>query len=327
VSLGLPAEIVQTFRSWVHDVARERGPWIEPSWDAEIRFDLTLEKLLARFEEDSMDPILDVVLVDDGQELPRDGYRLLSAAARHVTVHADEALQPERSQTGLAEAAWALGLTRRFAFELPNIRRSGRIARLASSFLPAGRRDAYLRASQPPLHAGTVRVPALFRAASEDEEWKRLAAVVRGEVEREARVALLLPTGRLVGRTAERLHGLGVEIKPIVGVREAGRANFADLRPKSLRVHDATGLSFDSVLLPRLSTRAYGCKSDVSSLLFSGVTRALGWVYLSTTRGEELPEIGKLFPLIRSGDLVDLYGRPPVRPPCATLGEDEDLPL
>ncbi len=327
VSLGLPAEIVQTFRSWVFDVARDRGLLLPPSRDAEERLDLILEKLLACFEEDRSGPIIDLVLVDDGQELPRDGYRLLSLAARHVTVCADETLQPEGARASLAAAAWALGLTRRFAFELRSIRRSKRVARLASSFLPAGRRNAYLQASQPAPHAGTGRVPAFFRAASEGEEWKRLASVVRGEVERGARVALLLPTSSLVARAAVRLRKLGVQVKPVVGPREAGKANFADLTPKSLTVQGMNGLSFDSVLLPRLSIRAYWGVDDVSSLLFAGAARALDWVYLSTTRGEELPEIGRLFSLIRDGTVVDLAARRTVRPPVSGCDGEEDLPL
>ncbi len=117
----------------------------------------------------------------------------------------------------------------------------------------------------------------------------RLAGVVQGEVERNARVALLLPTSPLVDVTAERLCG--------------------------------------SFLLPRLSTRAYRRVHDISSLLFAGAARALGWVYLSTTRGEELPQIARLLSLTRDGTLIDLAARATVRLPTTGSDDEEDLPF
>src|SRR5262249_1673116 len=68
--------------------------------------------------------------------------------------------------------------------------------------------------------------------------------------------------------------------------------DFTSDLPKLLTYHSAKGLTFDSVLLPRLVPGSFG-KSTIPErkLLFVGATRATKWVFLSTQRGRELPII------------------------------------
>lgn len=324
-ALGLPEDIVQSFFSWVYSVAKEhriRPPYAK---DFDERFRLALAALLEHFEKERPTPFLDVALVDEGQDLSRDAYRLLTLCARHVTVFADEAQRLYENGVGLAEAEGTLGLSRESANLLRNLRNSQKVAHVAATFLPPAMQDGYLRAGHD-VRSGTVRIPAYFRAASEDTEWERLADIVRGEVQRNARVGILLPTNRLVGVTASRLRSFDVHVDTVVAW-EAEKATFNDLTPKVMTVHGAKGLSFDSALLPRLSTKAYGRMGDPAALLFVGAARALDWVYLSTTVGQELPQLEGLGPLVQRGDLVDLAARAHAPASARYAADEEDLPL
>jgi superfamily I DNA/RNA helicase len=324
-ALGVPEDITQSFFSWVFTVAKHWGVRLPYAKDFDQRFALALKTLLEYVEEEQPEPILEVALVDEGQDLTSEAYRLLTRCARHVTVFADEAQRLYENGVGLADAIQVLGLSSQSANLLRNLRNSQKVARVAATFLPPERRDGYLKAGHY-VQAGTVRVPSFYRAPNEAAEWERLAAIVRGEIERNARVGILLPTNRLVGITSKRLGELGVPIDTIVAW-EADKANFNDLTPKALTIHGAKGLSLDTVLLPRLSKRTYANMGDPASLLFVGTARALDWVYLSTTTNEELPELAGLAGPIASGDLIDLASHVQPVPRPVPHHDEDDLPL
>ena len=52
-------------------------------------------------------------------------------------------------------------------------------------------------------------------------------------------------------------------------------ADFNELTPKVLTVHSAKGLTFDSVVLPRVTAEDFGWFDDPRRLLFVASTRAL----------------------------------------------------
>jgi superfamily I DNA/RNA helicase len=309
----------------VFAAARELGPRLPHAPSRDERFAKALETVAEHFETHRPAPILDVAIVDEGQDLTAEAYRLLTLAARHVTVFADDAQRLYENGVALDAASQLLGARRESANLLRNLRNSEAVWRVAAAFLPEAHREAYRGAGHFVQAAGTVRIPALFRAPSEGEEWDRLAAVVRREIERNARIGILLPTNKLVGATANRLRERGVSAETVVAW-ESQATNFNDLTPKVLTIHGAKGLSFDSILLPRLSTRAYGRMGQgVTALVFVGVARALDWVYLSTTRGQELPELAALTPLINARLVEELSSGPAPTPRPPTPADD--LPL
>jgi len=58
----------------------------------------------------------------------------------------------------------------------------------------------------------------------------------------------------------------------------------------------AKGLTFDSVLLPRLTAKAYYYinREQLKRMMFVGIARATQWVYLSTVKGTEFDEMAVL---------------------------------
>ena len=72
-----------------------------------------------------------------------------------------------------------------------------------------------------------------------------------------------------------------------------------DLRnhlPKIATYSMAPGLTYDSVFLPMLTKDSFSSipSSRRHGLLFSGITRASRWVYLSTVKGMEFEEMSSL---------------------------------
>lgn len=65
----------------------------------------------------------------------------------------------------------------------------------------------------------------------------------------------------------------------------------------SLPYHSAKGLTFDTVILPRLVPSAFGKMGPerIERMLFVGITRAIRWVYLSTVADREaLPPLKRM---------------------------------
>ena len=72
--------------------------------------------------------------------------------------------------------------------------------------------------------------------------------------------------------------------------------DFSTPLPKLLTFHSAKGLTFDSVLMPRLVKNSFAgpMSKRTERLLYVGLTRATKWLYLSGTRGAILPELDRI---------------------------------
>ena len=90
----------------------------------------------------------------------------------------------------------------------------------------------------------------------------------------------------------------------------AGKVNvtcsFNNLVPKIATFFMAKGLTFDSVLLPRLTANAYDWtrREQLKRMMFVGIARATQWVYLSTVKGTEFGEMAVLREAAEKGHLA-----------------------
>ena len=68
----------------------------------------------------------------------------------------------------------------------------------------------------------------------------------------------------------------------------------------------AKGLTFDSVLLPCLTAKAYDWtrREQLKRMMFVGIVRATQWVYLSTVKGTEFDEMAVLREAVEQGHLT-----------------------
>lgn len=88
-------------------------------------------------------------------------------------------------------------------------------------------------------------------------------------------------------KTAARLAG------------DASKLKFESQEPKVLTYHSAKGLTFDAVFMPRLVQSSFKRLTSelIERLLFVGISRAVKWVFMSTTEDKELPHLASLYAL------------------------------
>ena len=304
-AINLPESIVQSFYSWVFELARERRVRFSREGSLANQCRNVLSAVLEYFQKNHVSPALDVALVDEGQDLPLEAHRLLAMATCHVTVCADYEQRLYEHGTDLPEALAILGIRDGPAALAHNLRSSAAIKQLAASFLTQTERQRYLASEDKNSLPTTLRIPLLFRSSSVREQWQRLAAIVRHEIGRNARVGVLLPSNDLVDEAYFHLSKQRVPVQRIT-TADHGRPDFDELVPKVLTIFSAKGLSFDSVLVPCV-TGAHYCRRPTAGdkLLFVACTRALDWVCLGTVVGQEPTILSKAHELTVAGHLIE----------------------
>jgi superfamily I DNA/RNA helicase len=306
--IDLRPYVVQTFLSWVYELAAKNHIRLPDVRQLDERFPKILNTVAEHFEKQKLPPETEAALIDEGQDLSNEAYRLLARAASHVTVFADYAQQLYGHGTSCHEAARILGVHSPILLGR-NLRNASAVMRLAAQFLPAEQRRTFLDDCGNAGGAITTRLPLIFRAPSATDEWDGLAAVALSEVKRSARVGILLPNNTMVHTVRLRLSDMGIAADEVLA-SQPSYADFNDLTPKVLTIYSAKGLSFDTVLIPRLTKQVWrSSPAPITKALFVGITRATEWVYLSTVMGLEPPELTCVDELIQEGQVIEKRGR------------------
>ena len=291
--LGLPEEVVSTFDHWCRLVYEghisRRLPWKDRSIDfAEVRSGvLELYRVKPQLQKR-----LSFVLVDEGQDLTPQVYEILSLAAQHITVFADP--QQKIFENGASEKFILdkLGLRKCNATLLGAYRNAPYVAQLASYFIDDDRkRDQYL--AQINTEQKIREKPLCFVADDYQKEMDRLAEIISQRQVMNERVGIIVPTKKQIYGFSMGLDERGVKVEKAVARSDDGGCNFGNAMPKIVTYYSAKGLTFDSVLLPRLTESSFSWidESTRLRLFFVGIARATQWVYLSTVKGKEFSEI------------------------------------
>jgi superfamily I DNA/RNA helicase len=98
----------------------------------------------------------------------------------------------------------------------------------------------------------------------------------------------------------------GVTVEKAVPRSDDGGCDFGNAMPKITTYYSAKRLTFDSVLLPRLTESSFSWFDEATRLrlLFVGIARATQWVYLSTVQGREFSEIKTIRDAEKKGHLT-----------------------
>ena len=292
--LGLPDDCVITFDAWCSDYYQaqisRRLPWSGRSldWGAIRRAVWEKTRLLK-----DPDRLFDFVMVDEGQDLDGRDFETLAAVAKHVSVFMDpkqKLYERDADELGVAKA---LGLSRCNLMLLGAYRCSPYVVQAGALFIQNMAEREQFIAQNPPVEKGDRQLPLLYLASDAGDERTRLIDVVRTRIDRNERIAILLPNKRLTFGFAHALReaGLKVEVnQSTVRKNEILSAiDFSTASPKVMAFPSAKGLTFDTVLMPRWNKR-FLQKIDLGRLerwLFVGITRATRWFYVSTTDGEQ----------------------------------------
>lgn len=260
----------------------------------------------------------DFVLVDEGQDLGREVYEIIYEIARHVTVFADPQQKIFEDGTEAGLIFDSLRITGPQAAILGGFRNAAYVAELAAHFVedPLKRRQylAQVNAAQK-----IKERPLLFIADSYEQEMALLAEVIRSRQTLNERVGIIVPTNKLLYGLAEGLAASGVTVET-AAARMRGRkvevaCSFANLVPKIATFFQAKGLTFDSVILPRLTGSAfYGLSAArIKPMMFVGIARATQWACLSTITGQEFQAMDTLLEAAAEGHVILQRGRDRLR--------------
>jgi len=305
VDLNLPEDCVSTLDDWCVQVYRKevsaRIPWDELN----RRPDFAIVRQEVHKSLKAHKPF-DFVLVDEGQDLDAGAFALLKDLASHVTVAMDHKQQIYDDGCGATEIIGALGLRRGDVTLLDAFRCCPYIVRIAAELIKDDcERSAFLNQSRT--SQTEIQTPLLYEADGFEDERERLIEILRERQLVDRSIGILLPKNRQVVGFAEGLRVAGMEVEtrePRWGSarrRNQPVLNFASQLPKVLTIHSAKGLTFDSILLPRLVPASFsgGFEKMVNRLLFVGMTRATRWLYMSTVTGREFPAIAIIKALAR----------------------------
>lgn len=301
--LGIPFDAICTYDAWCAEYFDKQIGGKRP-WDAAKKM-LDFPQIRERVRADVLakrPSLYDFVVVDEGQDLDSEAFEVLCTVARHVTVAADRKQQLYENGASEEDIAARLGLPRRNMSLLAAFRCSPYIVPLGAAFI-ADPEEAQTFREQTLTAPGKRETPVLFVARDFDEERARLGEVARERIIMGERVAILLPLSRQVFGFHKAMQEFGLDSE----VQGRGESlDFASPAPKLLTYHSAKGLTFDTVLLPRLVNGSFEkpAEARILRMMFVAVTRAARWVYLSTVAGQEAAYLSRLEPLVAAGDLM-----------------------
>lgn len=300
--LGLREDCTLTLDDWCKSYYQARIGGRVP-WDDEHRcpdFDAIRKAVLTA--QSGRPPVYEFVLVDEGQDLDRECFELLKKVGKHITVCVDQKQQIYDRGSTEEEIVKTLGLRRSNVTLLDAFRCCPYIVRLAASFIPDdAERAAFL--NQGRTAQTELQTPLLYTALDFEDEKNRLIEIIRERQVVDRSISILFHLRRQVHGFAQGLRAAGLEVE--TWDRKNGRAlDFGSGIPKILTLHSAKGLTFDTVIMPRLVQGSFPHVSDVrrEKLLFVGITRATKWVYLSTVDGDAISELDRLGELSVAAD-------------------------
>ena len=302
--LDIPESSVSTLDSWCRDYHRRHiGP--EPTREAtrsrfgrkgkEPDFPAIRKAVADRVTRTRPPALYDFVLVDEGQDLDEQVLGLLCAVSKHVTVCIDR--KQQIYDVGADERAILrqLGLRKRNLALLEALRCSPYVVAVAAALVedPEEGRDLKAQTKAPVVERET---PLVYFARDFEDERRRLIELIQIRQRRGDRVAILLPLRRQVAGFAKGLADAGLTVE------SQDDANFASDAPKLFTYHSAKGLTFDTVLMPRLVPGSFPnmSRERIERLLFVGVSRAVKWAYFSTDENKRFAPLDKVTALADS---------------------------
>ena len=291
LQLGLEDECVSTFDGWCADYHKKhigKQPWNARTKQPD--FSATRNAVLAHARA-TKNKSLDFVLIDEGQDLDELAFEILNTVASHVTVCAD--YKQRIYDTGTTEEGIAkhIGLRGANVNLLSAFRCSPDLVPLAALFVDDPD-ERHIFIEQTRTWSDATEVPLLYLASNFSSERERLAEVIRERLYANERVAVLLPQARQVAGFAAGLAELGITVESQTASSRNSflKLDFDSPNPKVMTYHSAKGLTFDSVLMPRLVEGSFSRVAPATRkrLLFVGITRAVKWVYLSAVESDRL---------------------------------------
>lgn len=315
--LRLPENCALTFDQWCVGYYRQYFGYDLPQHRSDPGPDFSAVRVavLNHLRRNGFRNAFEFVLVDEAQDLDQTAFEILKQISRHVTVCADDKQQLYDSGASQAEIVRELGLHQENLTLLGAYRCVPYVAQLAAELLDDSREKKQF-INQVQTDTARQETPLLFHALDYADEKRQVAEVLAARAGLGERIALLLPSRNLLFDLVNYIeaHGLQIEIAGNTARGMQLPSNFSNSIPKAMTYWSAKGLTFDTVLLPRLITHAFPHRmtgARLKRLLFVGITRATNWVYMGTEMGHELALLSTFLPREELGALTIRTGSSP----------------
>lgn len=285
--LNIPPENISTFDHWVKEFHQEhlgRMPW--NAQNNQPNFKMARQEVLSFLQKNtSKYDFFDFILVDEGQDLDSVSFEILKRVSRHLTVCLDHKQQIYNEGSDEKGILSILDIPQSSVYLLDALRCSPFIAQSAAKLIQ-NTTDRENFVAQVRTQQTRRETPVLYLAKDFNDERDHLIDIVRTRMHNGESIGILFPTNRLVYGFAESFKKSGI------AVEKPKEYSFNSNRPKLLTYHSAKGLTFDTIIMPRLVTRSFNFINDeeqLRKLLFVGMTRARIWFFLSTVETDKLP--------------------------------------
>jgi len=279
--LPVPDECILTFDKWCVDTYKTHINQRLPQSEGRPDFDAIRASVYHAIDSGELPtPIFDYVLIDEAQDMDVGAIEILKRIARHITVCMDGKQQLYDGGISEPEALTRLGLSRHNTALLAAFRCNPMVTELAAQFIPdESRRQEFMR------QASNIEMdrsrPLFYVADNPTDEMAHMVEMVRLRLGYGDSIAVLFPQQRQVHGFAKGFTGAGIDVE--VQRRWGEPIDFSNPMPKLMTYHQAKGLTFDSVFLPRLNQSSFpgAMRERIGHLCFVGVSRAVKWVYMS----------------------------------------------
>ena len=279
--LEVPDDCILTFDKWCFDTYKTHVNQHLPKADGKTDFDAIRAGVYHAIESGKLPtPIFDYVLIDEAQDMDVGAIEILKRVARHITVCMDGKQQLYDSGISEPESLTRLGLSRHNTALLAAFRCNPMVTELAAQFITdESRRQEFMR------QASNIEVdrsrPLFYVADNPADEMAHLVEMVRLRLSYGDSIAILFPQLRQVHGFAKGFTEAGIDVE--VQKKWGEPIDFSNPLPKLMTYHQAKGLTFDSVFLPRLNQSSFpgAMRERIGHLCFVGVSRAVKWVYMS----------------------------------------------
>lgn len=329
--LDLPEKNVHTFDHWCLLFYKKHIKFSVPLNDKTKKTDI---EAVRRAVNDYIDtnisqPLFEFVLIDEGQDLPEGVFQLLNKISNHITVCFDKKQQLYSDGCEEQDVLETLNITKKNINLIDAFRVCPYLVKLAAQFIPdKHERAAFLDQQRTP--QVEKETPLLYFARNYNDEKNKLYEIIRERQLMNERIGILCATNKQVAVFARGLSDVGIEVEVPNNHSKNNSLmshDFTSGRPKLMAFHSAKGLTFDSVLLPRLVGRSFSWlpKEKIETLIFMAITRATRWAYFSTQEDDSLDALEKIISLVKSGELKRLNWKDNNRKEKAPKSPDDDL--
>ena len=266
--------VVQTFHSWwtgfYRSVYKRPPPQTEP-------YVFDWQTILVEVAEDP--PQADSIpylIIDEGQDLPKEFYVVARHLAENMTVFADDN-QIVTTNNATIEEIRRYGRFGSSTHELTrNYRNTKQVAALASHFQ---QHENLTGAALPPTRSGPT--PVAFTHQTLNEAVQQIARFERANSDLE--VGVFVPTRRLQTQFLNRLEGkTSNPVQAYIGGkgRNAAQVDFAAPGIKVICFPSVKGLEFDAVFIPQLQSTT-GTGPSIEMTLYVLFSRARTHLFLA----------------------------------------------